>query len=145
MSERFTDGARRVVDLAQQEARALNHSYIGTEHILLGLIREGQGVAARALGSLGIGLDGVRRRVEEMIGQGRHAPSGRIPLTPPAKNALELSLGEALRLGHNQIGTEHILLGLLRMGDSFAAQVLVSLGADLTHIREQVVQLVHST
>jgi ATP-dependent Clp protease ATP-binding subunit ClpC len=145
MSERFTEGARQVVDLAQQEARALNHNYIGTEHILLGLIREGQGIAARALESLGIGLDGVRQRVEEMIGQGRHTPSGRIPLTPPAKSALELSLREALRLGHNQIGTEHILLGLIRQGDGFAARVLVSLGADLMRLRQQVVQLVYTT
>ena len=132
MFERFTDRARRVVVLAQEEARMLNHNYIGTEHILLGLIHEGDGVAARALESLGISLDAVRQQVEEIIGQGQQAPSGHIPFTPRAKKVLELSLREALQLGHNYIGTEHILLGLIREGDGVAAQVLVKLGADLT-------------
>ena len=111
MFERFTDRARRVVVLAQEEARMLNHNYIGTEHILLGLIHEGEGVAAKALESLGISLEGVRQQVEEIIGQGQQAPSGHIPFTPRAKKVLELSLREALQLGHNYIGTEHILLG----------------------------------
>src|SRR6516225_3481761 len=141
MFERFTDRARRVVVLAQDEARMLNHNYIGTEHILLGLIREGEGVAARALESLGISREAVRRRVEEIIGQGRQAPSGQIPLTPRAKKVLELSLREALQLGHNDVGTEHILLGLIREGEGVAAQVLVKLGADLTGVRQQVDQL----
>ena len=114
MFERFTDRARRVVVLAQEEARMLNHNYIGTEHILLGLIHEGEGVAAKALESLGISLEAVRQQVEEMIGQGQQAPSGHIPFTPRAKKVLELSLREALQLGHNYIGTEHILLGLIR-------------------------------
>src|SRR3990170_2789791 len=116
MFERFTDRARRVVVLAQEEARMLNHNYIGTEHILLGLIHEGEGVAAKALESLGISLEGVRQQVEEIIGQGQQAPSGHIPFTPRAKKVLELSLREALQLGHNYIGTEHILLGLIREG-----------------------------
>ena len=131
MFERFTDRARRVVVLAQEEARMLNHNYIGTEHILLGLIREGDGVAAKALESLGISLEAVRQQVEEIIGQGQQAPSGHIPFTPRAKKVLELSLREALQLGHNYIGTEHILLGLIREGEGVAAQVLVKLGADL--------------
>src|SRR3989440_511155 len=126
MFERFTDRARRVVVLAQEEARMLNHNYIGTEHILLGLIHEGEGVAAKALESLGISLDAVRQQVEEIIGQGQQAPSGHIPFTPRAKKVLELSLREALQLGHNYIGTEHILLGLIREGEGVAAQVLVS-------------------
>src|SRR5579884_2903355 len=117
MFERFTDRARRVVVLAQEEARMLNHNYIGTEHILLGLIHEGEGVAAKALESLGISLEAVRQQVEEIIGQGQQAPSGHIPFTPRAKKVLELSLREALQLGHNYIGTEHILLGLIREGE----------------------------
>jgi Clp amino terminal domain, pathogenicity island component/UvrB/uvrC motif len=143
MFERFTDRARRVVVLAQDEARRLNHDYIGTEHILLGLIHEGEGVAAKALESLGISLDAVRQQVEEIIGQGQQAPSGHIPFTPRAKKVLELSLREALQLGHNYIGTEHILLGLIREGDGVAAQVLVKLGADLNRVRQQVIQLLH--
>ncbi len=139
--ERFTDRARRVVVLAQEEARMLNHNYIGTEHILLGLIHEGEGVAAKALESLGISLEGVRAQVEEIIGQGQQAPSGHIPFTPRAKKVLELSLREALQLGHNYIGTEHILLGLIREGEGVAAQVLVKLGADLNRVRQQVIQL----
>jgi len=141
MFERFTDRARRVVVLAQEEARMLNHNYIGTEHILLGLIHEGEGVAAKALESLGIALEGVRAQVEEIIGQGQQAPSGHIPFTPRAKKVLELSLREALQLGHNYIGTEHILLGLIREGEGVAAQVLQKLGADLNRVRQQVLQL----
>jgi ATP-dependent Clp protease ATP-binding subunit ClpC len=141
MFERFTDRARRVVVLAQEEARMLNHNYIGTEHILLGLIHEGEGVAAKALESLGISLEGVRQQVEEIIGQCQQAPSGHIPFTPRAKKVLELSLREALQLGHNYIGTEHILLGLIREGEGVAAQVLVKLGADLNRVRQQVIQL----
>jgi len=141
MFERFTDRARRVVVLAQEEARMLNHNYIGTEHILLGLIHEGEGVAAKGLESLGISLEGVRAQVEEIIGQGQQAPSGHIPFTPRAKKVLELSLREALQLGHNYIGTEHILLGLIREGEGVAAQVLVKLGADLNRVRQQVIQL----
>ena len=141
MFERFTDRARRVVVLAQEEARMLNHNYIGTEHILLGLIHEGEGVAAKALESMNISLEGVRAQVEEIIGQGQQAPSGHIPFTPRAKKVLELSLREALQLGHNYIGTEHILLGLIREGEGVAAQVLVKLGADLNRVRQTVIQL----
>jgi ATP-dependent Clp protease ATP-binding subunit ClpC len=141
MFERFTDRARRVVVLAQEEARMLNHNYIGTEHILLGLIHEGEGVAAKALEALGISLEAVRSQVEEIIGQGQQAPAGHIPFTPRAKKVLELSLREALQLGHNYIGTEHILLGLIREGEGVAAQVLVKLGADLNRVRQQVIQL----
>ena len=141
MFERFTDRARRVVVLAQEEARLLNHNYIGTEHILLGLIHEGEGVAAKSLESLGISLEAVRSQVEEIIGHGGSSPSGHIPFTPRAKKVLELSLREALQLGHNYIGTEHILLGLIREGEGVAAQVLVKLGADLSRVRQQVIQL----
>ena len=142
MFERFTDRARRVVVLAQEEARMLNHNYIGTEHILLGLIHEGEGVAAKALESLGISLEGVRDQVEEIIGQGQTAPAGHIPFTPRAKKVLELSLREALQLGHNYIGTEHILLGLIREGEGVAAQVLQKLGADLNRVRQQVEEII---
>ncbi len=141
MFERFTDRARRVVVLAQEEARLLNHNYIGTEHILLGLIHEGEGVAAKALESLGISLEAVRQQVEDIIGQGQSAPTGHIPFTPRAQTVLELSLREALQLGHNYIGTEHILLGLIREGEGVAAQVLQKLGADLNRVRQQVIQL----
>ena len=141
MFERFTDRARRVVVLAQEEARMLHHNHIGTEHILLGLIREGEGVAAKALESLGISQEAVRQQVEEITGQGQHAPSGHIPFTPRATKVLELSLREALQFGHNYIGTEHILLGLLREGEGVAAQVLVKLGADPGRVRQQVNQL----
>jgi ATP-dependent Clp protease ATP-binding subunit ClpC len=141
MFERFTDRARRVVVLAQEEARMLNHNYIGTEHILLGLIHEGDGVAARALTSLDISLDAVRLQVEEIIGRGRAATAGHIPFTPRAKKVLELALREALQLGHNYIGTEHILLGLIREGEGVAAQVLEKLGADLNRVRQTVIQL----
>jgi ClpA/ClpB-like protein/UvrB/UvrC motif-containing protein len=143
MFQRFTDRARRVVVLAQEEARRLDHNYIGTEHILLGLIREGEGVAAKALESLGISLDPVRQQVEEIIGRGQEAPQGHVPFTPRAKKVLELSLRESKHLGHDYIGTEHILLGLIREGDGVAAQVLVRLGADLNRVRQQVIQLLH--
>ena len=143
MFERFSQRARRVVVLAQEEARLLNHNYIGTEHILLGLIREGEGVAAKALESLGISLETVRQQVEKMIGRGQQPPSGHVPFTPRAKKVLELSLREAQALGHNYIGTEHILLGLIREGGGVAAQVLVKPGADLNRARQQVVQLLH--
>src|SRR5271169_5795890 len=145
MFERFTDRARRVVVLAQEEARRLDHNYIGTEHLLLGLIRESEGVAAKALEALGISLDVVRQQVEEIIGQGQQEPSGHIPFTKRAKKALEMSLRESVQLGHNYIGTEHILLGLLREGDVVAAQVLVKLGADLNRVRQQVIQLLHGS
>ena len=143
MFERFTDRSRRVIVLAQEEARMLDHNYIGTEHILLGLIREGEGCAARALESLEISLGAVRQQVEEIIGRGQEAPTGPVPFTPRAKKVLALSLRESLQLGHNYIGTEHILLGLLREGDGVAAQVLVRLGADLNRVRQQVIQLLH--
>ena len=141
MFERFTDRARRVVVLAQEESRMLSHNYIGTEHILLGLIHESEGVAARSLESLGISLEAVRRQVKEIIGEGQAAPTGHIPFTPRAKKVLELSLREALQLGHNYIGTEHILLGLIREGEGVAAQVLQKLGADLNSVRQTVIQL----
>ena len=141
MFEKFTDKARRVVVLAQEEAKLLNHNYIGTEHILLGLIHEGEGVAAKALEALGINLDAVRDQVQEIIGQGQQAPSGHIPFTPRAKKVLELSLREALQLGHSYIGTEHLLLGLIREGEGVAAQVLTRLGADTNRVRQQVIQL----
>jgi ATP-dependent Clp protease ATP-binding subunit ClpC len=138
--ERFTDRARYVVVLAQEEARMLDHIYIGTEHILLGLIHEGEGVAAKALEFLDISLEEVRRQVEEIIGQGEAAPTGQIPFTPRAKKVLELSFREARQLGHNHIGTEHILLGLIREGDGVAAQILQKLGADLKRVRRTVIQ-----
>ena len=141
MFERFTDRARRVLVLAQEEARLLNHSFIGTEHILLGLIHEGEGVAAKALESLGVSLEAVREKVEETIGLAGTAPTGSPPFTPRAKKVLELSLREALQLGHSYIGTEHMLLGLVREGEGVAAQVLQSLGADLPRVRQQVIQL----
>ncbi len=140
MFERFTDRARRVIVLAQEEAKMLNHNYIGTEHLLLGLIHEGEGAAAKALESLGISLDAVREQVQDTIGQGQQQPTGHIPFTPRAKKVLELSLREALQLGHNYIGTEHVLLGLIREGEGVAAQVLVKLGADLNRVRQQVIQ-----
>jgi ATP-dependent Clp protease ATP-binding subunit ClpC len=139
--ERFTDRARRVVVMAQEEAMMLNHSYIGTEHILLGLIHEGEGVAAKALEALGMSLDEVRRDVEEIVGQGQSAPTGHIPFTPRAKKVLELSLREALQLGHNYIGTEHILLGLVAEGEGVGAQVLARRGASLERVRAEVASL----
>ena len=141
MFERFTDRARRVIVLAQEEARGLNHNYIGTEHILLGLIHEGEGVAAKALESMGISLEAVRQEVEEIIGQGTEPPVGHIPFTPRAKKVLELSLREGRQMGHKYIGTEFLLLGLIREGEGVAAQVLVKLGADLPRVRQQVIQL----
>jgi ATP-dependent Clp protease ATP-binding subunit ClpC len=144
MFERFTDRARRVIVLAQDEARGLNHNWIGTEHLLIALIRENSGVGARALESLGISLDAARQQVESIIGRGQQpVGDGHIPFTPRAKKVLELSLLEALQLSHDYIGTEHILLGLIREGDGVAAQVLVKLGADLNRVRQRVIQLLH--
>ncbi len=141
MFERFTDRARRVVVLAQEEARRLDHNYVGTEHVLLGLIIEGEGIAARALESLGIDLEAVRQQVEEIVGRGQEASPRHILFTPRAKKVLELSLRESMQLGHNYISTEHILLGLIREGDGVAAQVIVRLGADLNQVRHEVIQL----
>ena len=141
MFERFTDRARNVVVLAQEEARLLKHNYIGTEHILLGLVRESEGIAAKALQALGIGLEAVREQVQEIIGTGQHAPSGTIPFTPRAKKVLELSLREAMQLGDSYIGTEHILLGLIREGEGVAAQVLIKLDGNLNKVRQQVIQM----
>jgi ATP-dependent Clp protease ATP-binding subunit ClpC len=142
MFERFTDRARRAVVRAQEEARALNHDFIGTEHILLGLVGEGQGVAAKALESLGVSMEAVRHRVEDIVPPGQvEVRTGHIPFTPRAKKVLELSLSESKLLGHRYIGTEHILLGLLREGEGVAAQVLTALGADLDGVRERVLQL----
>jgi len=143
MFERFTDRARHVVVLAEEEARLLNHNWIGTEHLLLGLIRQGDSVAARALESLGISLDAVRQEVEEIIGQGGQVPSEEIPFTPRSKKVLKLALRESLQLRANYIGPEHILLGLIREGDGVAAQVLVKLGAGPNRARQQVLQLLH--
>jgi hypothetical protein len=145
MFERFTDRARRVVVLAQEEARLLNHNYIGTEHILLGLIHEEEGVAARALTELGISLETIRVEVEQIIGRGVTAPSGHIPFTPRSKKVLELSLREALQLGHNYIGTEHILLGLIREGEGVAAQLLVKLGGSRDRVRATVIRVLSDT
>jgi ATP-dependent Clp protease ATP-binding subunit ClpC len=139
--ERFTDRARRVLVLAQEEARLLGHDFIGTEHVLLGLIHEHDGIAAHVLGDLGITLDGTRRKVEERIGLTAGAPTGGPPFTPRAKKVLELSLREALQLGHNYIGTEHMLLGIVREGEGVAAQILVGLGADLPTVRESVIRV----
>jgi ATP-dependent Clp protease ATP-binding subunit ClpA len=141
MFERFTDRARRVVVLAREEAQLLNHNYIGTEHILLGLISERDGIAARTLERLGISLEAVRARVEAVVERGEDAPTGHIPFTPRAKTVLELSLRESLKLGHNYIGTEHILLGLLREAKGVGATVLMNLGADLSAVRKEVLQL----
>jgi ATP-dependent Clp protease ATP-binding subunit ClpC len=143
MFERFTDRAMRVTKLAGQEAQQLNHAYIGTEHLLLGLIREGEGVAAKVLGELGISLEAARQKVREAIGPGQQEPAGPIPFTPRARKVLELALREALQLGHSYIGTEHILLGLLREGEGVAAHVLAGLGADLDTVRKTVIRLLH--
>jgi ATP-dependent Clp protease ATP-binding subunit ClpA len=142
MFERFTDRARRVVVLAQEEARTLDHNYVGPEHLLLGLVREGEGVAAKALTELGVDLSAVRQQIEELIGRGQESPSGRIPFTPRTKKVLELSLREALQLGHNYIGTEHILLAILREGENVGAQVLVRMGTNLNQVRLEVVKLI---
>jgi ATP-dependent Clp protease ATP-binding subunit ClpC len=142
MFERFTDRARRVIVLAQEEARSLQHNYIGTEHLLLGLIREGDGVAAKTLASKGVDLETARKQVEEMIGKGHAVPSGHIPFTPHAKQVLELSLREALQLGHSYIGTEHILLGLIQEGEGVGTQVLVKMGVDLDDLRSSVIDAI---
>lgn len=142
MFERFTDRARRVIVLAQEEARSLQHNYIGTEHLLLGLIREGDGVAAKALAAKGVELEDTRRQVEEMIGKGNAAPNGHIPFTPHAKQVLELSLREALQLGHSYIGTEHILLGLIREGEGVGTQVLIKMGVDLSELRTVTIDMI---
>jgi ATP-dependent Clp protease ATP-binding subunit ClpC len=141
MSRPFTDRARRVVVLAQDEARLRNHDYLGTEHLLLGLIREREGVAAKALESLGISLEAVHAQVQEIVGQGQSAPTSHIPFTPRAKKVLELSFREALQLHHDYLGTEHLLLGLIREGEGVAAQVLMQLGADLSRVRQRVIEL----
>jgi len=141
MFERFTDRARRVAVLAQEHARMRNHNYIGTEHVLLGLIHEGEGVAARALKALGISLEDVRSRVDEIIGRGEVSPSGHIPFTPRAKKVFELSLREALQLGHSYIGTEHLLLGLIREKDGVGSRVLVDAGLDSARVRQQVIKI----
>lgn len=143
MFERFTDKARRVIVLAQQEARTLRHSYIGTEHILLGLLHEDGGLAARVLTEMGVSLDAMRQRAEDIAGRGQKPLSGHIPFTPPAKKVLELALREALQLNHTHIGTEHILLGLIREGDGVAAQVLAADGVDLNRARLEVITLLH--
>ncbi|MDO4252154.1 MAG: ATP-dependent Clp protease ATP-binding subunit [Rothia sp. (in: high G+C Gram-positive bacteria)] len=142
MFERFTDRARRVVVLAQEEARMLNHNYIGTEHLLLGLIHEGEGIAARALESLGITLSAVREQVQDIIGPGPQAPSGHIPFTPRAKKVLELSMREAIQLNHGYIGTEHILLGMVRANEGVANQVLTKLGAEPAKVRQTVTDMI---
>jgi ATP-dependent Clp protease ATP-binding subunit ClpC len=136
MFERFTDRARRVLVLAREEAEVLNHDYLGTEHILLGLLREAEGVAAKALRSLGVSLEAVRQQVQEIVGRGESPPTGHIPVTPGARRSLELSLREARKLGRNEVGTEHILLGLIREGEGVGAQVLVRLGADRRRVRQ---------
>ena len=142
MFERFTDRARRVVVLAQEEARRLNHNYIGTEHILLGLIQEGEGHAAKAIEELNINIDSVRSEVVEIIGEGQQSPSGHIPFTPRAKKVLELSLREALQLGHNYIGTEHILLGLIQEGEGHAAKAIEELNINIDSVRSEVVEII---
>jgi ATP-dependent Clp protease ATP-binding subunit ClpC len=139
--ERFTERARHVVVFAQEEARAFKHDYIGTEHILLGLLREEEGVAARVLGSLEITAEGVRAQIEQIVGLGEEAAAGQIPFTPRAKKVLELALREALSIGHNYIGTEHILLGLVRENDGVAARIMLDLGADAQRVREQVINV----
>ncbi len=143
MFERFTERARRAVVLGQEEARMLDHNWIGTEHILLGLVHEGEGGAAKALTSLGVSLAAMRQAVEDIIGRGAESPTGPIPFTPRSKKVLELSLREALQLGHDYIGTEHILLALLREGDGVGAQILVSAGVDLNRVRQRVINLLH--
>ena len=147
MFERFTDRARRVIVVAQEEARRLNHNYIGTEHLVLGLLHDGDGVACKALESLGVSLEAVRQRVHEIIGMGQTPPTGHIPFTPRLKKVLEFALREATQLGHNYIGTEHLLLGVIREGEGVGAQVLVQVGADLNKARQRVIGLLsgHTT
>ena len=146
MFERFTDRARRVIVLAQQEARLLGHGYIGTEHLLLGLLADGGGTAAQALESLGVTLDAAREQVREMVGEGQRPQTqpGHIPFTPPAKKVLELSLREALNLGDDHIGTEHLLLGLLAEADGVGAQVVARLGASRRAVHDKVIELIGS-
>ena len=141
MFERFTDRARRVVVLSQEEARIAGHDSVTTEHVLLGLIHEGDGVAARVLESLGLGLETTRQQVQDAIGRGEHSPTGRIPFTPQAREVLKLALEESRALGHHYIGTEHILLGLVAASDSIAARVLAALGVDRTGTRERVIEV----
>jgi ATP-dependent Clp protease ATP-binding subunit ClpC len=143
MFERFTDRARRVVVLAQEEARMLEHDYIGTEHLLLGLIHEGEGVAAKALTALGVDLDTLRREVEALAGRGHGPTPGHIPFTPQAKQVLELALRESVQLGHDYIGTEHILLGVVRVGEGPGAEVLQQRGVELDAVRQEVIRLLH--
>lgn len=137
----FTDRARRVVVMAQDEARLLDHAYIGSEHIMLGLIREGEGSGSNVPECIGISLDAARQEVEEIVGRGQQPPGGHVPFTPDAKKALELSLNEAFMLGHDHIGPEHILLGLLRLGEGVAAQVFTRLDVDLERTRQRVIHV----
>ncbi len=141
MFERLDSQARQVVDLAQDEARTLGHDHIGTEHLLLGLLRQDEGAAATTLLALGISLEPAREQVRDIVGQGSPDAPGDVPFTPRAKQVVELSLREALRLGHNHVGPEHLLLGLLREGHGVGAQVLIRLGADLKHVRQQLIRL----
>ncbi len=141
MFERFTERARQVVVLAQDEARALKHNYIGTEHLLLGLLREEEGIAARALQSLDITVEEVRAQVARIVGQGEEVTTGQIPFTPRAKKVLELALREGLSLGHNHIGTEHVLLGLVRENEGVAARILLDFGADAETIRNEIIRM----
>jgi ATP-dependent Clp protease ATP-binding subunit ClpC len=140
MFERFTDRARQVVVLAQDEARALKHNYIGTEHLLLGLLREEQGIAARVLGSLGVRVEEVRDEVARIVGRGEEVTSAQVPFTPRGKKVLELALREALRLGHNRVGTEHLLLGLVEEGEGVAARILFDFDADADTVRDRVMR-----
>src|SRR5213082_4292254 len=143
--DKFTERARRVLTLAQEEAQRFNHNYIGTEHLLLGLVREGDGVAAKVLNNLGVELSKVRSAVEFIIGRGEKSISGEIGLTPRAKKVIELAVEEARRLNHSYIGTEHLLLGLVREGEGIAAGVLESLGVSLEKVRNQVIQVLNSS
>ena len=145
MFERFTERARRVVVLAQEEARALRHNYIGTEHLLLGILREDEGLGARVLESLDVTVEEVRGQVARIVGRGDEVTTGQIPFTPRAKKVLELSLREALALGHNYIGTEHILLGLVRASEGVGAKVLTDFGADADTVRDRVVRMLPGT
>ncbi len=142
MFERFTDQGRRVVVQAQDEARKLNHNYIGTEHLLLGILREGEGAAAVALAALGVGLEPARQQVAQIVGRGQQAPSGHVPFTPRAKKVLELSLREAMELGHETIRPEHILLGMLTEGHGVAVEVLRILGTEPDRVRARVIELI---
>src|SRR5437588_582594 len=143
--DKFTERARKVLQLAQEEAQRFNHNYIGTEHLLLGLVREGEGVAAKVLANLGVDLNKVRSAVEFIIGRGERTVTGDIGLTPRAKKVIELSVEEARRLNHNYIGTEHLLLGLVREGEGIAAGVLESLGVSLDKVRQQVIYVLNQS